>query len=63
MKTHSVCIVCNRPSTEAPLIAFEYNNESYTICLQHLPILIHDPGSLAKKLPGAEKISASRHKD
>lgn len=63
MKTHSVCIVCDRPSTEAPLLAFEFNNESYTICLQHLPILIHDPKALAGKLPGAEKISAPKHKE
>lgn len=63
MKTQSTCIVCDRPSNEAPLLAFEFKYETYTICLQHLPILIHDPKALTGKLPGAEKISEAKHKE
>ncbi len=49
------CIVCERSSDEIPLIPLHYQNGSFWICPQHLPILIHNPEKLADKLPGAAK--------
>lgn len=57
------CLVCGRPSDETPIITLEYKASNYFICTQHLPILVHDPGSLADLLPGAENLQPSDHKD
>jgi hypothetical protein len=48
------CLVCEQDSHTVPLMPFEFHGQSYWICPQHLPILIHKPASLADKLPGAE---------
>lgn len=57
------CVVCARDSQQTPLIALDYCGKGYWICPQHLPVLIHHPEHLAGKLPGAENLSASEHKD
>jgi len=61
--TPSGCLVCTRPSTEVPLIAFQYRGADLWICPQHLPILIHDPSKLAGRLPGAEGLRPADHHD
>ncbi len=48
------CLYCGVESSKAPLIALIYQDKPYWICSRHLPILIHKPQELAKKLPGAE---------
>jgi hypothetical protein len=48
------CLYCARDSAAVPLIAFIFDGNEMWICPQHLPILIHQPGKLADKLPGAE---------
>jgi hypothetical protein len=53
------CLYCERNSDQTPLIALEFKSESYSICPQHLPILIHDPTKLADKLPGAEDLQSA----
>lgn len=50
------CLECGRSTEQAPLIALVYRGERLYICPQHLPILIHDPGRLIGKLPGAEDL-------
>ena len=62
METHE-CLFCKRNSDLTPLIRFEFRNESHFICSQHLPVLIHDPGSLIGVLPGAETLEPSTHQD
>ncbi len=57
------CLVCGRGSDVAPLLALEYKGAPYSICTQHLPVLIHDPGALAGKLPDAEKLAPADHHD
>jgi hypothetical protein len=57
------CLVCRRPSTDVPLIAFRYQGADRWICPQHLPILIHDPAKLAGTLPGAETLRPAPHDD
>ena len=57
------CLYCNRNSEEVPLISIAFKNQELKICPQHLPILIHDPGQLIGKLPGAEGLSAADHND
>ena len=49
MKT---CINCNRNEEEVALISFTFKGESYFICPNCLPTLIHQPHLLAEKLPG-----------
>jgi hypothetical protein len=58
-----LCVACGRDPGQAPLLRLEYRDGSFWICPQHLPMLIHDPGSLAGKLPGAEKLSPADHHD
>ncbi len=55
------CIVCEQSSQEVPLLAIEYQDRHYWICPQHFPILIHQPGQLVGKLPGAEKLRGHEH--
>lgn len=55
------CLACERASTEVPLLQLEYRGETFWICPQHLPILIHKPEQLAGKLPGAEEFGAGEH--
>jgi hypothetical protein len=47
------CIQCERTSEQVPLIKLEYKGSEYSICPEHLPILIHQPAKLAGKLPQA----------
>jgi hypothetical protein len=46
-----------------PLLRLEFRGAEFWICPQHLPMLIHDPVSLAGKLPGAEKLTPAEHKE
>lgn len=55
------CLVCEHTSQEIPLIQLHYQGQSYWICPQHFPTLIHKPQALVGKLPGAEKLSAHEH--
>ena len=50
------CIACEKTGDETPLIPFEYKNDNFWICPQHMPVLIHSPAKLVGKLPGAEDL-------
>lgn len=50
------CLVCELTKQEVPLISILYQDQTYYICPQHFPILIHQPAKLVGKLPGAEKL-------
>jgi hypothetical protein len=55
------CLVCEQTSDEIPLITVSFQNNQYYICPSHFPILIHQPGLLVGKLPGAEKLKPHAH--
>jgi len=57
------CLACGQDDTRTPLVALEYRGERTWICPRHLPVLIHDPGQLVGKLPGAENLSPADHHD
>lgn len=57
------CLKCGTDSRRTPLIRLEYLDTAYWICPQHLPLLIHDPGSLIGSLPGAEQLRPADHHD
>lgn len=57
------CIACDRGADVVPLLTLEYRGGEVRICPQHLPVLIHDPGQLIGRLPGAETLSPADHKD
>ncbi len=57
------CVACGREQSEVPLIRLEYRGGEFRICPQHLPVLIHDPGTLKGKLAGAETMIPAEHKD
>ncbi|HEX9013825.1 MAG TPA: hypothetical protein VF813_09925 [Anaerolineaceae bacterium] len=59
-ETHT-CLVCQRSSREIPLLAVESKSQTYWICPQDLPILIHNPQKLADRLPGAENLQGHEH--
>ena len=50
------CIYCEKDQLEVPLIQITYSGQSFYICPQHLPILIHKPAELADRLPGLEML-------
>ena len=60
-ETKAVCLVCNQTSDEIPLIAVSYQGRQYWICPSDFPILIHQPGLLVGKLPGAERLRPHEH--
>ena len=60
-ETEHVCLQCGQSSNEIPLLRLEYRAETYWICPQHLPLLIHKPWMLADNLPGAEKLGPAEH--
>jgi hypothetical protein len=55
------CLVCSQTSDEIPLIAVSFQGHTYWICPSDFPILIHQPGLLVGKLPGAEKLKPHEH--
>ncbi len=55
------CLVCEQTSEEVPLLNLTYQDKHYWICPTHLPILIHKPGQLSGKLPGAENLKPNEH--
>jgi len=61
--TDSRCLACQRDTSATPLIRLEYLGGAFWICPQHLPILIHDPGQLVGRLPGAERLQPADHHD
>ena len=64
MKTElNHCVYCERTSDEVPLVSIEFKGQQLKICSQHLPILIHNPGELIDKMPGAEGLRAADHVD
>ena len=57
------CLACGKGSDKTPLVAWEYMDQGFFICPQHLPVLIHDPGQLIGRLPGAERLEPAEHRD
>jgi len=57
------CLLCERGQDEIPLIQLRYRDAGFSVCPQHLPVLIHDPGRLIGKLPGAETFDPADHRD
>lgn len=57
------CIACQRSSSATPLLTLEFQDGTFKICAQHLPVLIHDPAQLIGRLPGAEALEPAEHKD
>lgn len=57
------CLACGVGPDTVPLLKLDYRDGTYWICPQHLPLLIHDPGRLIGKLPGAEALSPAEHHD
>lgn len=57
------CVLCERGEDQVPLIEVRFRGARIYICPQHLPVLIHDPGQLVGRLPGAEGLSPAEHQD
>ncbi len=55
------CIHCDRDDTQVPLLDFSYKDKRFSICSEHLPVLLHRPQELTGKLPGAETLQAVDH--
>jgi len=55
------CIACERNEHEVPLIKLQFQGNAYWICPEHFPILIHQPGKLAHKLPGLVNLKPGEH--
>jgi hypothetical protein len=62
-QSNKTCLACQRDAQSVPLLTLDYMGSQFSICPQHLPILIHDPRQLVGKLPGAENMSPADHED
>jgi hypothetical protein len=51
------CLNCGRSDREAPLLEIRFRAQQNWICSQCLPVLIHKPQHLARKLPGIDPLS------
>ena len=49
MPSEAKCIVCERDAQQVPLLAIQYQQETYWICPQHLPVLIHKPEQITTR--------------
>jgi len=56
MENEAKCLVCSKTNNETPLLTLIYQEKTYWVCPQHLPLLIHKPEQLVGLLPGAEKL-------
>jgi len=63
MSKQQHCLLCEKTQEQVPLIELTYQNTTFYICPQHLPVLIHNPQMLIGKLPGAEGMQAAEHHD
>ncbi len=61
MENKAECLVCKQDHSEVPLLSLQYQDHTYYICPQHLPILIHKPEQLIGLLPGAENLEGHDH--
>ena len=59
--TEKTCLNCGHNSNEIPLLTFEFRGESFSLCPQCLPVIIHKPQTLTGKLPGAENFTPANH--
>ena len=59
--SETTCLNCGRDSNEIPLLTLEYRGETYRLCPQCLPVMIHKPQNLVGKLPNAENFSPANH--
>ena len=47
------CLSCSRTENEVPLLVLEFHEATLHICPQCLPVLIHHPEKMEKKLEKA----------
>lgn len=59
MSNQKDCLVCGRNQQEIPVTEWYYQESSFFICAQHIPVLIHDPQKLIGLLPNAEKMEGA----
>jgi len=52
MKKSKECIICKKTDQEVALLKFKFKGNKYSICSQHMPVLIHKAESLESLLPG-----------
>ncbi len=57
----NTCIHCDRDDTQVPLLDFSYKDTRFSICSEHLPVLLHRPQELTGKLPDAENLNPVNH--
>lgn len=55
--SEKTCLNCGQNSNQIPLLELEFRGETYQICPQCLPVIIHNPQKLTGKLPGAENFT------
>ena len=56
-----VCINCSRNDMVIPLIKLQFKGDGFWLCSACLPTLLHQPGRLVGRLPGAEEIQPISH--
>lgn len=53
------CLVCKKSSNEVPVTQFYYRDDSFYICPQHMPVIIHNPQQLIGLLDGADSFEGA----
>jgi hypothetical protein len=52
---------CDRTEEQIPLLVLQFRGGTIHLCPQCLPVLIHQPGKLAGKLPGIDVTPPAEH--
>jgi hypothetical protein len=60
-KNNLTCLYCGQDQNQVPLVEITFQGKQFQICTAHFPILIHEPGKLGDKLPGAEDLPPADH--
>ncbi len=56
MSKERSCLVCQKSENEIPVTQFYYKKQPFHVCVQHIPVLIHNPQELVGLLPDAEQL-------
>ncbi|HAQ38678.1 MAG TPA: hypothetical protein DCQ58_09240 [Saprospirales bacterium] len=56
MTKEKKCLICQTTDDQLPLLNFDFKGQQYHICSQHIPVLIHQAGTLSSLLPGLEEV-------
>ncbi|HMP75011.1 MAG TPA: hypothetical protein PKE12_01825 [Kiritimatiellia bacterium] len=59
MNETAICLNCGNSEENFPLVSLRFRGKPLWVCTQCMPVVIHQPGRIAGKLPGAGQHEAA----